>query len=294
MHFLRRTFRKTGGFCKSILIRRTYLKFIIVKKLNFGASRQKKLEAFGRLLNIMDDLRAGCPWDKKQTLESLRHLTLEEAYELSDAILDKNLDEIREELGDLMMHLLFYAKIGEEKQVFDVYDVLEGISDKLVYRHPHIYGDVEVADAGEVADNWEKLKLKEGKESVLSGLPQSLPPLLKAYRMQEKVKGVGFEWRECAQVWEKVEEEMNELKTEVEQHTSKEKIEEEFGDLLFALVNYARYAGINPDDALERTNRKFIRRFQFIETQSAKEGYNLTDMTLEEMDVYWNRAKEKE
>ncbi len=242
----------------------------------------------------MDDLRKGCPWDKKQTLESLRHLTLEETYELSDAILDKNLDEIREELGDLMMHLVFYAKIGEEKKAFDIRDVLEGISDKLVYRHPHIYGDVKVAGADEVADNWEKLKLKEGKKSVLPGVPKSLPPLLKAYRMQEKVKGVGFEWKERAQVWGKVEEEMNELKTEVEQQTSKDKIEEEFGDLFFALVNYARYVGINPDDALERTNRKFIRRFQYIETQSAKEGYNLTDMTLEEMDAYWNRAKKME
>ncbi len=265
-----------------------------MKKLNFGATKQEKLKAFGRLLDIMDDLRAGCPWDKEQTLESLRHLTLEEVYELSDAILDKNIDEIREELGDLMMHLLFYAKIGEEKQAFDIRDVLEGISDKLVYRHPHIYGGVEVADADEVADNWEKLKLKEGKESVLSGVPKSLPPLLKAYRMQEKVKGVGFEWKKRTQVWEKVEEEMNELKTEVEQNTSKDKIEEEFGDLLFALVNYARYVGINPDDALEHTNRKFIRRFQYIETQSAKEGYSLFDMPLEKMDFYWNQAKEKE
>ena len=265
-----------------------------VEKQNFGAAKQEKLKAFERLLDIMDDLRAGCPWDKEQTLESLRHLTLEEVYELSDAILDKNMDEIREELGDLMMHLLFYAKIGEEKQAFDVRDVLEGISDKLVYRHPHIYDGVEVANADEVADNWEKLKLQEGKKSVLSGVPKSLPPLLKAYRMQEKVKGVGFEWKERAQVWEKVEEEMNELKTEVEQNTSIDKVEEEFGDLLFALVNYARYVGINPDDALERTNRKFIHRFQFIETQSAKEGHNLTDMTLEEMDAYWNQAKEEE
>ncbi len=190
-----------------------------MEKQKFGATKQEKLKAFERLLDIMDDLRAGCPWDKEQTLESLRHLTMEEAYELSDAVLDKNMDEIREELGDLMMHLLFYAKIGEEKQSFDIRDVLEGISDKLVSRHPHIYGGVEVVDAGEVADNWEKLKLKEGKESVLSGVPQSLPPLLKAYRMQEKVKGVGFEWKKRAQVWEKVEEEMSELKTEVEQNT---------------------------------------------------------------------------
>ena len=260
----------------------------------FGATKQEKLKAFERLLDIMDDLREGCPWDKKQTLESLRHLTLEEVYELSDAILDENMDEIREELGDLMMHLVFYAKIGEEKKAFDVRDVLEGISDKLVYRHPHIYGDIKVANADEVADNWEKLKLKEGKKSVLSGVPKSLPPLLKAYRMQEKAKGVGFEWEKRSQVWDKVVEEMNELKAEVEQNSSRDKIEDEFGDLLFALVNYARYVGINPDDALERTNRKFIRRFQYIETQSAKEGHNLTDMTLEEMDAYWNRAKEEE
>jgi len=265
-----------------------------VENKKFGATKQEKLKAFERLLDIMDDLREGCPWDKKQTLESLRHLTLEEVYELSDAILDKNMDEIREELGDLMMHLVFYAKIGEEKKAFDVRDVLEGISDKLVYRHPHIYGDIKVANADEVADNWEKLKLKEGKKSVLSGVPKSLPPLLKAYRMQEKAKGVGFEWEKRSQVWDKVVEEMNELKAEVEQNSSRDKIEDEFGDLLFALVNYARYVGINPDDALERTNRKFIRRFQYIETQSAKEGHNLTDMTLEEMDAYWNRAKEEE
>ena len=265
-----------------------------VKKQKPVATREEKLQAFGRLLDIMDDLRDKCPWDSKQTIDSLRYLTLEEAYELSDAILDKNMDEIREELGDLMMHLVFYAKIGEEKQAFDVRDVLEGISDKLVYRHPHIYSDVHVDNAEEVADNWEKLKLKEGKESVLSGVPKSLPPLLKAYRMQEKAKGVGFEWEKREQVWEKVEEEMNELKAEVEQNAPKEKVEDEFGDLLFALVNYARFLGINPDDALERTNRKFIRRFQYIETQSAKEGHNLTDMTLEEMDAYWNRAKKGE
>ena len=267
---------------------------INVKNQKPVATKEEKLQAFGRLLDIMDDLREKCPWDSKQTIDSLRYLTLEEAYELSDAILDKNMDAIREELGDLMMHLVFYAKIGEEKQAFDIRDVLKGISDKLVYRHPHIYSDVKVTDADEVADNWEKLKLKEGKKSVLSGVPKSLPPLLKAYRMQEKAKGVGFEWEKREQVWEKVEEEMNELKAEVEQNAPKEKVEDELGDLLFALVNYARFLGINPDDALERTNRKFIRRFQYIETQSAKEGHNLTDMTLEEMDAYWNRAKKGE
>ncbi len=265
-----------------------------MKTQPFGASKKEKTEAFGRLLDIMDDLRKGCPWDKKQTIESLRYLTLEEVYELSDAILDNNMDDIREELGDLMMHLVFYAKIGEEKKAFDIKEVIDGICDKLVYRHPHIYGDVNVANAREVADNWEKLKLKEGKKSVLSGVPPSLPPLLKAYRMQEKAKGVGFEWEKLSQVWEKVEEELNELKVEVQQNSAKEKIEEEFGDLLFALVNYARYLGINPDDALEKTNRKFIRRFQYIETQSAKEGHHLGDMTLDEMDAYWNRAKEEE
>ncbi len=252
------------------------------------------MEAFGRLLDIMDDLREGCPWDKKQTIESLRYLTLEEVYELSDAILDKDLKGIREELGDLMMHLVFYAKIGEEKKAFDVYDVLQGISDKLVYRHPHIYGDVKVSGAEEVADNWEKLKLKEGKKSVLSGVPKSLPPLLKAFRMQEKAKGVGFEWEKRSQVWDKVTEELQELHAEVEQNSPKEKLEDEFGDLLFALVNYARYLGINPDDALERTNRKFIRRFQYIEEQAARHGQNLADMSLEEMDAYWNQAKERE
>jgi XTP/dITP diphosphohydrolase len=264
------------------------------ENMAFGAPMQEKLQAFERLLKIMDDLRKDCPWDKKQTLESLRHLTLEETYELSDAILDKDLKGIREELGDLIMHIVFYAKIGEEKQAFDIKDVLEGISDKLVFRHPHIYGDVKVADARDVADNWEKLKLKEGKKSVLSGVPKSLPPLLKAYRMQEKAKGVGFEWETREEVWDKVMEEMEELKTEVDDGKSKDRIEDEFGDLLFALTNYARYLGINPDDALERTNRKFIRRFQFIETESAKEGKSVQDMSLNEMDAYWNKAKETE
>ncbi|MBN2637863.1 MAG: nucleoside triphosphate pyrophosphohydrolase [Bacteroidales bacterium] len=261
---------------------------------SFGASRQEKLEAFGRLLDIMDDLRTGCPWDKKQTLESLRHLTIEEVYELSDAILDEDLKGIREELGDLLMHMVFYAKIGSEKKAFDIKDVLDQISEKLVYRHPHIYGEVKVSDADEVAENWEKLKLKEGKKSVLSGVPKSLPPLLKAYRIQDKVKGVGFEWRHVDQVWDKVIEEMEELKVEIKDGGSKQKVEEEFGDLMFALVNYARYIGINPDDALERTNIKFIKRFQFIETESAKDGKSLIYMSLDEMDGYWNKAKEKE
>ncbi len=254
----------------------------------------KRLKAFERLLNIMDDLRKDCPWDKEQTMETLRHLTIEEVYELSDAILDKNLNEVKGELGDLMLHLVFYSKIGSEKKAFDITDVLEAISDKLVYRHPHIYGDVKVSGAEEVKDNWEKLKLKEGKKSVLEGVPKSLPPLVKAYRIQEKVKGVGFEWKERDQVWDKVIEEMHELKHEVDTNAPKEKVEDELGDLLFAIVNYARYVGVNPEDALERTNKKFIRRFQFIETESGKEGKKVEDMTLEEMDVYWNKAKRLE
>jgi len=260
----------------------------------YGATREEKIAAFGRLLDIMDDLRTGCPWDKKQTLESLRYLTLEEVYELSDAILDKDMDDIKEELGDLMMHMVFYAKIGSEQKAFDIKDVLEGISEKLVYRHPHIYGDVNAASADEVAENWEKLKLKEGKKSVLSGVPESLPSLLKAYRMQEKVKGVGFQWKNHGQVWDKVMEELEELKDEIENNGSHDRIEDEFGDLLFALTNYARYVGINPDDALERTNRKFYRRFRFIETESQKDGKSIEEMNLDEMDSYWNKAKNLE
>jgi len=253
----------------------------------------KRLEAFKRLLDIMDDLRTGCPWDKEQTLESLRHLTIEETFELSDAILEGNLDEIKKELGDLMLHIVFYAKIGSEKKAFDITDVLEGISEKLVFRHPHIYGEVEVSGAEEVKENWEKLKLKEGKKSVLEGVPKSVPPLLKAYRIQEKVKGVGFDWERPEQVWEKVEEEMAELKTEVEKG-DKDRMESEFGDLLFALVNYARFIGVNPDDALERTNLKFIKRFQHLESQAGKTGKSLKDMTLAEMGVFWEEAKAKE
>lgn len=265
-----------------------------MKKEITGKDREMKtkLEAFERLLNIMDDLRAGCPWDKEQTLESLRHLTIEEVYELSDAILDKDMDGIKKELGDLMLHLVFYAKIGSESEDFDIKDVLDSISEKLIFRHPHIYGNVEVSGPDEVKDNWEKLKLKEGKKSVLEGVPQSMPPLVKAYRIQEKVKGVGFEWEYSQQVWDKVQEEMNELKSEVEGNGTKERMEDELGDLLFALVNYSRYIGINPEDALERTNKKFIRRFQYIETESVKDGKNIQDMNLEEMDVYWNKAKD--
>lgn len=254
----------------------------------------EKLKSFEKLLNIMDELRAGCPWDKEQTFESLRHLTIEEVYELSDAILDRDIDSIKKELGDLMLHLVFYAKIGSETDNFDIKDVLDNIAQKLIYRHPHIYSDTKVSDAGDVMNNWEKLKLKEGKKSVLEGVPKTLPPLVKAYRIQEKVKGVGFEWKDPKLVWDKVKEELEELKYEVDNGAKHNKMEDEFGDLLFALVNYSRYIGVNPEDALERTNKKFIRRFQFIETESAKEGKSLPEMTLEEMDEYWMKAKQFE
>lgn len=251
---------------------------------------KEKLKAFERLLNIMEDLRAGCPWDKKQTLESLRYLTIEEVYELSDAILDRDMQEIKKELGDLMLHMVFYAKIGSETNDFDMADVLNSISEKLIYRHPHIYGDVEANDAETVKENWEKLKLKEGRESVLDGVPQSLPAVIKAYRIQEKVKGVGFDWERPEQVWEKVQEELQEFHEEVE-NNNKEKMEAEFGDLLFSLINYARFIDINPEDALERTNKKFIKRFKYLESESKKEGKNIADMSLAEMDIYWNKAK---
>ncbi len=252
---------------------------------------QEKLKAFERLLTIMDDLRAGCPWDKKQTLESLRYLTIEEIYELSDAILDKDMTEIKKELGDLMLHMVFYAKIGSESNSFDMADVLNGISEKLIYRHPHIYSDVKANDAETVSQNWEKLKLKEGRESVLDGVPKSLPAVVKAYRIQEKVKGVGFDWEKPEQVWEKVEEELQEFKAEAEKENEKDKMEAEFGDLMFSLINYARFLDINPEDALERTNKKFIKRFKYLENESKKDGKEISDMSLAEMDVYWNKAK---
>lgn len=254
----------------------------------------EKLDAFGRLLSIMDELRAGCPWDRVQTLESLRHLTIEETYELSDAILNNDLQEIKKELGDLMLHLVFYAKIGSEQGAFDIKDVLDGISEKLIVRHPHIYGEVKVADQEQVKSNWEKIKLSEGKKSVLEGVPGSLPALLKAYRMQEKAGGVGFEWKRKEDVWLKVEEELDELKHEVSTNASADRIEGEFGDLLFALVNYARYIGVNPEDALERTNRKFRSRFQYIEKIALSHNKQLHEMSLEEMDELWNEAKKSE
>ena len=251
-------------------------------------------KAFERLLDIMDTLRANCPWDKKQTLESLRYLTIEEMYELSEAIMDNDLDEIRKELGDLMLHIVFYAKIGQEKDAFDIKDVLNGISDKLINRHPHIYGDVKVNNAEDVKNNWEKIKLTEGRKSVLEGVPNALPAMVKAYRIQEKARGVGFDWEETHQVWDKVMEEINELKEEVETNAPKDKIEDEFGDILFALINYARFIDINPEDALEKTNRKFIKRFKYLEEKAFEKGKSLHDMTLAEMDVYWNEAKKEE
>jgi XTP/dITP diphosphohydrolase len=255
-------------------------------------SMDEKKNAFERLLIIMDELRAQCPWDKKQTLDSLRHLTIEEVYELGDAILKGDLQELKKEIGDILLHMVFYAKIASEQQHFDIADSLNSICDKLISRHPHIYGDVVVKDEEEVKANWEKLKLKEGKKSVLEGVPQSLPAMVKAQRIQDKARGIGFDWERAEQVWEKVEEEMNEFKAEADAQSNK--MEDEFGDLLFSLVNYARFKGINPEDALEKTNRKFIRRFQYLETESAKDGKTMDQMSLTEMDVYWNRAKSLE
>lgn len=257
--------------------------------------RPEKLKAFDRLLTIMDELRENCPWDKKQTLESLRHLTIEETYELSDAILEADVNEIKKELGDLMLHLVFYARIASEQKAFDVADVLHGICDKLIARHPHVYGDVVANDEETVKANWEKLKLKHGNKSVLEGVPKTLPALVKAIRIQDKARGVGFDWERKEQVWEKVEEEMQEFKKEFnveDPHAiDQQKAMEEFGDLLFSLVNYARFINIDPEEALERTNKKFIKRFQYLETESARDGKRLGEMTLEEMDRYWNAAK---
>lgn len=253
-------------------------------------SRRDQLDAFNRLLDIMDDLREKCPWDKKQTLESLRHLTIEETYELADAILDNDLDEIKKELGDVLLHIVFYAKIGSEQQAFDMADVSNAICEKLIDRHPHIYGDVEVKNEKEVKENWEKLKLKEGKKSVLEGVPKSLPAMIKANRIQDKVAGVGFDWEKPEQVWEKVQEELSELNDEL-QSANQEKIEKEFGDVLFSMVNYARFIGVNPENALEKTNKKFIQRFQYLEEASKKIGKSLHDMTLTEMDVFWEASK---
>lgn len=253
-------------------------------------SRQEQLKAFDRLLTIMDELRAQCPWDKKQTMETLRHLTIEETYELGDAILDQDLEEVKKELGDVLLHIVFYAKIGSETNDFDIADVCNTICEKLISRHPHIYGDVKVESEEDVKRNWENLKLKEGKTSILEGVPKSLPALVKANRIQEKVAGVGFDWEAPNQVWEKVEEELNEFKAEINSG-NREAMESEFGDVIFSLVNYARFLKINPENALERTNKKFIERFQYLEAKAKDLNKPLKDMTLAEIDVFWEEAK---
>lgn len=253
--------------------------------------RQQKLEAFDRLLTIMDQLRMLCPWDQKQTIESIRHLTIEETFELSDAILEGDLQEVKKELGDIMLHLVFYARMADEQKAFDVADVLNGICDKLINRHPHIYADVKADDEEAVKANWEKIKLKEkGNVSVLGGVPKSLPALIKAMRIQEKARGIGFDWDDKSQVWDKVQEEIEEFKQE-EEAGNQEKATEEFGDVLFSLINYARFNGINPEEALEKTNKKFIKRFQYLEEESKKAGRDLASMTSKEMDAYWEKAK---
>ncbi len=257
-----------------------------------------ELIAFERLLKIMDDLREKCPWDKVQTFETLRHLTIEEVYELSDAIMKENKSEIKKEIGDVLLHIVFYAKIGSETNDFDITEVINSLCEKLIFRHPHIYGDpnnngklVEVKNQEQVKENWEKLKIKEGNKSVLGGVPVSLPAMIKAQRIQEKVRAVGFDWDEPSQVWDKVNEELAEFKTEMDNNSDFDKKEDEFGDILFSLINYARFVGINPEDALEKTNRKFIHRFQYLEQAAKNVGKQLSDMTLQEMDVYWNEAK---
>ena len=251
---------------------------------------KNKAKAFIRLVEIMDRLREECPWDKKQTIDSLRYLTIEEMYELSDAILDKNMDEIKKELGDLMLHIVFYSRIASEKKHFDITDVLDSISDKLIHRHPHIYGDVVANDVKQVKENWEKLKLKEGKKSVLEGVPKSLPAIVKAYRIQEKVRGIGFDWQNKNQVWDKFQEEIEEFQREEEKNDT-EKMEEEFGDVLFSLINYSRFVNINPEDALEKTNKKFIRRFQFMEQKIKEDGLDLSKLSFEQMNTFWDMAK---
>lgn len=264
---------------------------------SIDSERSKKLAAFDRLLTIMDELREQCPWDRKQTIDSLRYLTLEEVYELSDSIISRDYQELEKELGDIMLHIVFYAKIGAEKGLFNIETILTAISDKLTHRHPHIYSDTKVTDEHEVAENWEKIKLKEkGNKSVLGGVPKSLPALVKAMRIQEKARGVGFDWDSREQVWQKVEEEMQEFVDEVNNQgtpTGQQKLEDEFGDLLFSLINYARFININPEDALERTNRKFIIRFKYIEQNAKKRGLALPDMTLAEMEKLWNKAKKE-
>ncbi len=254
-------------------------------------SIEEKLKAFERLLKIMDDLREKCPWDREQTLESLRNLTIEETYELADAIMDHDMEEVRKELGDLMLHIVFYSKIGSEEGAFDVADVLNGICDKLVFRHPHVFGDTKVKGSGEVLQNWEELKMKEGNHSVLSGVPISLPAMIKSHRIQDKVRAVGFDWDHRDQVWDKVEEEINEVKHELMNGQDKKKTEDEIGDLLFSIINAARLYDVEPETALERTNRKFIHRFKYLEKKALELGKSLKEMSLEEMEAIWQEAK---
>lgn len=254
-------------------------------------SKEEKLKAFERLLEIMDELREKCPWDREQTLDSLRNLTIEETYELADAIMDQDLNEIRKELGDLLLHIVFYAKIGSEKGAFDIADVLNGINEKLVFRHPHVFGDREVKDSGEVIENWEELKMKEGNRSVLAGVPISLPAMIKSHRIQDKVRAVGFDWDNREQVWDKVIEEINEVKHELNNGQEKERMEDEIGDLLFSIVNAARLYDIEPETALERTNRKFIKRFKYLESKALELGRSLKEMSLQEMEAIWQEAK---
>jgi XTP/dITP diphosphohydrolase len=253
----------------------------------------ERLVAFERLLNIMDDLRAKCPWDQKQTMETLRHLTIEETYELSDAILKGDKNEIKKEIGDILLHLVFYSKIGSETNDFNITDVINSLCEKMIFRHPHIYGDVKVVDADEVTTNWEKLKQKEGNKGALSGVPNSMPSLLKALRIQDKARAIGFDWEDPSQVWEKVQEELGELQIEVKAN-HQEKLEQEFGDVFFALINYARFLKVNPEDALEKTNKKFISRFNYMEQKILAQGKALADCSLAEMDVFWNEAKKME
>lgn len=259
------------------------------------SSKQEKMEAFGRLLDVMDELREKCPWDKEQTIESLRNLTIEETYELADAIIDGDMDNIREELGDILLHIVFYAKIGDEKNKFDITDVINGVNEKLIFRHPHVFGERKVSGSKEVISNWEELKIEEGKgkKKVLGGVPKTLPALIKAHRVQDKARAVGFDWADRNDIWEKVEEEIGEVRNEI---TSKDKgnLESEFGDLLFSIVNAARLFDIEPETALERTNKKFIRRFNYIEASAKKSNRNMKDLSLEEMDLLWEEAKGSE
>ena len=263
----------------------------MISKKDSMHSIEEKLKAFERLLEVMDELREKCPWDREQTLESLRNLTIEETYELADAIIDQDLVEIRKELGDLMLHIVFYSKIGSEKGAFDIADVLNGVCEKLVFRHPHVFGETKVKDAGEVLENWEELKMKEGNRSVLAGVPVSLPAMIKAHRIQDKVRAIGFDWDRREQVWDKVNEELQEVKYELNNGQDHEKMEDEIGDLLFSVINAARLYKIEPETALERTNRKFIKRFKYLESKALEMNRSLKEMNLEEMEAIWQEAK---